>query len=62
MSFLIDAGMSNLTLTDVDGRDMDRSLMQSLINKLTRYNQVLEMASKRRPREVIEYFIENEEI
>ena len=36
--------------------------MVGLIAKLTRYNQLMDLAARRRPREVIEFFVLNEDI
>ena len=62
LSYLVDAGMTTLDIKDARGRSVDRSVMQSLIAKLTRYNQLLDLAARRRPREVLEYFIHDESI
>lgn len=62
LSYLIDAGASNLEITDVKGRNIDRNVMQSLISKLTRYNQLVEMACRKWPKEIVEFFAERNDI
>ncbi|MCX6104743.1 MAG: DNA topoisomerase (ATP-hydrolyzing) subunit B [Proteobacteria bacterium] len=62
LSFLIDAGMTNLQLNDAKGKDIDRSVISSLIAKLSRFNELMDMSTRRKPREVLEFFVENEDI
>lgn len=62
LTFLIDAGMGNLKLVDASGKEIDKHLMMGLIAKLTRYNQLMDLAARRRPREVVEFFVQNEDI
>ena len=62
LSFLIDAGMTNLQLRDGKGKDIDRSVISSLIAKLSRYNELMDLSTRRKPRELIQFFVENEEI
>jgi len=62
LSFLIDAGIGTLTLHDAKGKEIDRNVMSQLIAKLTRYNELMDIAVRRRPREVLEYFVQNEDI
>ena len=62
LSFLIDAGMTNLQLHDAKGKDIDRSVISSLIAKLSRFNELMDMSTRRKPREVVEFFVENEDI
>lgn len=62
LSFLIDAGMVNLKLVDAKGKEIDKNVMVGLIAKLTRYNQLMDLAARRRPREVIEFFVQNDDV
>jgi DNA gyrase subunit B len=62
LSYLIDAGISNLHLKDATGRELDRGVLSGLIAKLTRYNELMNFGSRRKPREVLEYFVQHEEI
>lgn len=62
LSFLIDAGITNLQLQDAKGKDLDRNVMSGLIAKMQRYNELMDLASRRKPREVLEFFIHHEEI
>ncbi len=62
LGYLVDAGMNTLEIKDANGKEIDKSIMQSLIEKLTRYEQLISLGVRRRPREIIEYFVDNEEI
>ena len=62
LSYLVDAGLSTLDIHDANGKLIDKTIMQGLIDKLTRYEQLVSLGSRRRPREVIEFFIDNEDV
>lgn len=62
LAYLIDAGMSTLHVTDAKGKEIDKSIMQGLLAKMTRYNQLMDIGARRRPREVLEYFLQRDEI
>lgn len=57
--YLSDAGMNNLEVTDVLGRKIDKTVMQGMLVKLSRFNALMEMASKRRVKEIVDFFVEN---
>ncbi|MEY4630315.1 MAG: gyrase, subunit [Pseudomonadota bacterium] len=60
--FLSEAGLASLEIKDVNGKMLDRATVQGLLIKLGRYHDVLEMASRRRAREVVEYIVRNDDI
>jgi DNA gyrase subunit B len=62
LQYLVDAGMNSLTITDAKKREIDKSVMQSLIEKLSRYNNLVELGARRRPREILEYFLQQADI
>ncbi|MGE0171649.1 MAG: DNA topoisomerase (ATP-hydrolyzing) subunit B [Oligoflexales bacterium] len=62
IQYLSEAGMSRLKVVDVNQRTLDNVTVQGLLTKLTRYNELLGMASKRRVREVFEFLVENNNI
>ncbi len=62
LSFLIDAGMSNLQLRDGKGKDIDRGVISGLIAKLSRYNELMDLSTRRKPRELVQFFVENEDV
>ena len=62
LSYLTDAGISNLQLKDASGKELDRGVLAGLIAKLTRYNELMNFGARRKPREVLEYFVQHEEI
>lgn len=53
------AGMAHLEITDSRGKLIDKNLMEAVLAKLVRFNRILDLASRKRPREVIKYLIEN---
>ncbi len=61
-SFLTDVGMSLLTLKDSEGKTIDSGLIKTLFAKFNRYSDLLDLASKKRAREVVEYFVNNPNI
>jgi DNA gyrase subunit B len=60
--YLSEAGMSRLKIVDINERSLDNVTVQGLLTKLTRYNELLGMASKRRVREVFEFLVDNQHI
>jgi DNA gyrase subunit B len=62
VSYLIDAGMSSLSIIDSKGTEVDKNLISGLIAKLERYEQLLQISSRRRPVEVTEFIVEHENL
>jgi DNA gyrase subunit B len=62
LEFLSTAGMQNLRIKDSRGNVIDRASIQSLLGKLDRYQELLTMGSRRRAREIVEFFVENDDI
>jgi len=62
LEFLSEAGMSLLEVKDSKGKALDKATVQGLMTRLTRYHELLDLAARRRPREITEYFAENESI
>ena len=62
LSYLIDAGISNLQVSDANGKDINKNVISSLIAKLSRYNELMDLSTRRKPREVLDFFIQNEDI
>ncbi len=60
--FLNQAGMSSLEIIDSQGKKLDRPLMEAILAKLTRFNRILELSSRRRPKDLITYLIEKADI
>lgn len=60
--FLTDSGMNNLIVKDSNGQTIDRLVIKNMITKLSRYNQLLDMSSRRRVREIIEFMVTNHTI
>ncbi len=62
LEFLSDTGMSNLEVKDSLGRQLDKVVVKGLISKFARYTELLDMATKRRARGVIEYLLDHSDI
>lgn len=62
LDFLGDAGISNVEVKDVKSRIIDRNVLKSLMAKLQRYLQLMDMACRRRARGVVDYLIQHEDI
>ena len=62
LEFLSDTGMSNLEVKDSLGRSLDKVVVKGLISKFARYTELLDMATKRRARGVIQYILDHSEI
>jgi DNA gyrase subunit B len=62
LAFLTDTGMTHLALKDAGGRELDRTLIAGLLSKLARFEELQDLGSRRRPREVLDYFVRNDDI
>jgi DNA gyrase subunit B len=62
LDFLSDAGISNVEVRDVKGRPIDRNVLKSLMSKLQRYLQLMDLACRRRARGVVDFLIQHEDI
>ncbi len=62
VEFLSDVGMSNLDIIDSRKKSIDKATIQGLLTKLERYNQLMQMASRRRVKEVLEYVVNHDEV
>ena len=61
LDFLSDAGISNVEVRDAKGRTIDRNVLKSLMAKLQRYLQLMDLACRRRARGVVDFLIQHEE-
>ncbi len=62
LDFLGDAGISNVEVKDAQNRAIDRNVLKSLMTKLQRYLQLMDLACRRRARGVVDYIIQHEDI
>lgn len=62
LEFLSDSGMNNMEIKDSVGRILDRAIIKGLISKQARYSELLDLATKRRARGVIEYLLDHSDI
>ena len=60
LEFLSDVGMSNIEITDSMSNNIDKSLVKGLLTKFDRYALMLSHASRRLPKEALEYLISND--
>ena len=58
MEFLSGAGLSNVVLKDSNSKEVNTSEIRSLFTKLESYKHVLEVASRRREKAILEYLVE----
>jgi DNA gyrase subunit B len=61
IKYLSDIGLASLVVSDSLGRKIDNATIQGLFTKLTRYETLLDLAERRRAREIVEYFAEYDE-
>jgi DNA gyrase subunit B len=62
LDFLSDAGISNVEVKDAKGRHIDRNVLRSLMTKLQRYLQLMDLACRRRARSVVDYMIQHDDV
>ncbi len=62
LKFLSDIGLGHLDITDSRNKVLDKTLVQNLLEKLSRFHELLDMAGRRRAKQVIEYIVEHEDI
>jgi DNA gyrase subunit B len=62
LEFLSDTGMNNIEIKDSVGRALDRAVVKGLISKYARYSDLLDLATKRRARGVVQYLLDHSEI
>lgn len=56
---LNNAGMRQMDVVDADQKQINLNLMEAVLAKLTRFNRLLDLASRKRPREVLMYLIDS---
>jgi len=56
---LIEAGMSSFEIVDAKGAKLDKTFLEGLFSKVNRYNRLIEIACRKRAKEVVEYLVEN---
>ena len=62
LEFLSEVGMTNIVVKDHADRILDKAVMQNLLMRLSRYNDLLSMSSRRRVKEILEYLVENDTV
>ena len=62
LTYLSDVGLSDLSVKDSKEQTFDKPRMNGLLTRYGRYHELIEMASRRRAQEVIEYLVVNPEI
>ncbi|MFW7378311.1 MAG: DNA topoisomerase (ATP-hydrolyzing) subunit B [Oligoflexus sp.] len=62
LEFLTDVGMSNITLIDAQQKNLDKTVVRNLLLKFDRYVEMLDIAARKRAREIFEYMIEHDDL
>ena len=62
LGFLSDVGLSDIDIEDHQKRQIDRASLNGLLTRFTRFDELLEMASKKRASQILEYLIQNPDI
>jgi DNA gyrase subunit B len=62
LEFLSEVGMNSLEITDCQGRALDRSSVHGLLTKYERFNELMDLATRRRAAEIIEYIVANDDV
>jgi DNA gyrase subunit B len=60
--FLTDFGLSTFDVRDGSSKVLDRGVLQNIVMKLDRYEELIEIAAKRRPRELVQFIVEHPEL
>jgi len=59
LEYLTDNGMSNIVLNDSQQKSLDKTIVRNLLIKFDRYVEMLDIAARKRAREIFEYMIEH---
>ncbi len=62
LEFLSDAGVDNIEIRDSKERVLEKPTIWNLLTKLERYHNLLNMACRRRAKEIVEYIVRNGDI
>jgi DNA gyrase/topoisomerase IV subunit B len=57
---LVDAGLGNVEIHDSSGKLISKDVLSMLVGKLTRYNQLIDLASKRRLKDIVNFIVQDE--
>jgi DNA gyrase subunit B len=61
-AFLSDSGIGSFSIKDASNKVLDKATMLGILTKLSRYNELLDLAARRRARSIIEYIVENSSV
>jgi DNA gyrase subunit B len=59
IDFLSEIGMTSMTIRDANGKTLDHILVKSLLSKFERYNHLLNIAARRRNKDIVRFLAEN---
>ena len=62
LEFLIDMGMNSIEINDASGKALEKVTIHGLLTRFTRYKELLDMSSRRRAKEILEYLVVNSNI
>jgi len=60
--FLSDHGMSALGIRDAAGKELDKPAVHNMLVKLERYEELMELAVRKRPRDLVEFIVRNPDL
>ncbi len=62
ITFLSDVGSSNVKITDVKDRIVDKVTISGLLTKYGRFSELVEMSARKRAQEIVTFLVEHTEI
>ena len=62
LQFLSDVGMNSVEIIDANDKKLDKSVMGSLLTRFEKYENVMDMASRRRAQEIVEYIVQHSDV
>ena len=61
LTFLSNTGMGDLDFYDANGKQVDPATIQGLLSRLSRFNQLLDLAGKKREARLVRFFVDHPE-
>jgi DNA gyrase subunit B len=61
-TYLVEAGLGGVEIKDSQGKAINRDVLTLLISKLTRYNQLVDIGSRRRQKDILNLIVQDDTI
>ncbi len=61
-TYLVEAGLGGVEIKDSQGKPINREVLTLLISKLTRYNQLVDIGSRRRQKDILNLIVQDDTI